>query len=63
MKIDFERILCPTDLSHESDEAMRYAIDLALAYEAKLFVCHCVGSSPPADESMAQRIKRLIARR
>ena len=45
MKIDFERILCPTDLSHESDEAMRYAIDLALAYEAKLFVCHCVGSS------------------
>jgi nucleotide-binding universal stress UspA family protein len=60
MKIDFERILCPTDLSPESDEALRYAIDLALAYEAKLFVCHCVGSSPPADESRVEQIKRQI---
>jgi nucleotide-binding universal stress UspA family protein len=60
MKIDFKRILCPTDLSPESDEALRYAIDLALAYEAKLIVCHCVGSSPPADESKAEQIKRLI---
>jgi universal stress protein family protein len=61
IRIDFKRILCPTDLSPESDEVLRYAIDLALAYEAKLFVCHCVGSSPPADESMSQRIKRLVA--
>ena len=60
VRIDFKRILCPTDLSPESDEVLRYAIDLALAYEAKLFVCHCVGSSPPADESRLERIKRLI---
>ena len=40
MWIDFKRILCPTDLSSESDEALRYAIDLALPYEAKLFICH-----------------------
>ena len=55
VRIDFKRILCPTDLSPESDEVLRYAIDLALAYEAKLFVCHCVGSSPPADESRLER--------
>ncbi len=60
MRIDFKRILCPTDLSPESDEVLRCAIDLALAYEAKLFVCHCVGSSPPADELRLERIKRLI---
>jgi len=60
VRIDFKRILCPTDLSPESDEVLRYAIDLALAYEAKLFVCHCVGSSPPADELRPERIIRLI---
>jgi len=60
VRIDFKRILCPTDLSPESDEVLRYAIDLALAYEAKLFICHCVGSSPPADELRLERIKRLI---
>jgi len=60
MRIDFERILCPTDLSPESDEVLRYEIDLAMAYEAKLFVCHCVGSSPPVDESRLELIKRLI---
>jgi hypothetical protein len=38
VRIDFKRILCPTDLSPESDEVLRYAIGLALVYEAKLFV-------------------------
>ena len=60
MKIDFKCILCPTDLSPESDEALRYAIDLALAYEAKLLVCHGVGSSPPAYEPLVEQIKRQI---
>ena len=36
-----KRILCPTDLSSESDEALRYALALARAYEAKLIVFHC----------------------
>ena len=47
VRIDFKRILCPTDLSPESDkmlryadEVLRYAIDLAVAYEAKLFLRH-----------------------
>ena len=39
--VKVERILCPTDLSSESDEALRYAVALARTYEAKLFLLHC----------------------
>lgn len=39
--IKVKRILCPTDLSTESDEALRYGVALARAYEAKLFLLHC----------------------
>ncbi len=39
MKI--ECILCPTDLSSESDEALRYAIALSRAYNAELILLHC----------------------
>ena len=39
--VKLERILCPTDLTPESDEALRYAVALARAYEAKLLLCHC----------------------
>src|SRR5207245_2366255 len=39
---NFDRIICPTDLSPESDEALRYAVALARAYNAKLFICHSV---------------------
>ena len=39
--IKMDRILCPTDLSRESDEALRYAIALARAYEAKLMLLYC----------------------
>ena len=36
-----ERILCPTDLTTESDEALRYATALARAYKAKLMLLYC----------------------
>lgn len=39
--IKIDRILCPTDLSSESDEALRYAVALATANEAKLFLLYC----------------------
>ena len=39
MKI--ECILCPTDLSPDSDEALRYAIALSRAYNAQLILLHC----------------------
>jgi nucleotide-binding universal stress UspA family protein len=60
MRIDVKRILYSTDLSPESGESLHYAIDLALAYEAKLFVCHCVEAPALADESGMGRIKGLF---
>lgn len=48
-----KRILCPTDLTAESDEALRYALALARAYEAKLIAFHCehTGGDPEPDQS------------
>ncbi|HEY8459323.1 MAG TPA: universal stress protein [Blastocatellia bacterium] len=60
MRIDVKRIFYPTDLSPESRGSLRYAIELALAYEAKLFVCHCVSATAAADESMMERIKGVF---
>jgi nucleotide-binding universal stress UspA family protein len=39
--IKIERILCPTDLSTESDEGLRYALGLACFYNAKLILLYC----------------------
>ena len=39
--VKIERILCPTDLSAESDGALRYAVALAQAYDAKLLLLYC----------------------
>jgi DNA-binding LytR/AlgR family response regulator len=39
--VKIERILCPTDLTPESGEALRYAVALARVYGAKLLLCHC----------------------
>lgn len=49
MKI--ECILCPTDLSSDSDEALRYAIALSRAYHAELILLHC----DPTAEGPATR--------
>jgi nucleotide-binding universal stress UspA family protein len=47
MKI--ECILCPTDLSPDSDEALRYAIALSRGYNAELILLHC----DPPDNGLA----------
>src|SRR5712692_6482001 len=47
MKI--ECILCPTDLSADSDEALRYVIALSRAYNAELILLHC----DSADDGLA----------
>jgi nucleotide-binding universal stress UspA family protein len=39
--INIQRIVCPMDLSSESDEALRYAVALARAYDANLLLLHC----------------------
>src|SRR5438128_824026 len=36
-----KRILCPIDLTATSDQALRHAMALARAYEAKLIVFYC----------------------
>jgi nucleotide-binding universal stress UspA family protein len=59
-RISFRRILCPTDLSSESDEAIRYAAALATAYEAKLVVCSSLESGKPAENSATTDTLRHI---
>lgn len=44
------RILCPTDLSSASDEALRYAVALTSAYGAKLFLLYCKEADSSANE-------------
>ena len=40
-RINFERILCPIGPKPDSEEALRYAIALAMAYQAELMVMQC----------------------
>ena len=40
-----ERILCPTDLTPDSKEALRYAAALAQAYDAQLTLLYCENDS------------------
>ncbi|HKE60032.1 MAG TPA: universal stress protein [Pyrinomonadaceae bacterium] len=59
-----ECILCPTDLSTESDEALRYAIGLARAYNAELMLLYCetgpVPVSPNAHEVAAEKVRQAL---
>jgi len=59
-RIILRRILCPIDLTPESDEALRYGIALAKAYDAELLVVHCVdGYSVGGLNQRAQLVKRI----
>lgn len=49
-----KRILCSTDLTFDSEEALLYALALARAFKAKLLVCHAVESEPLTDELRIQ---------
>jgi len=60
-----ECILCPTDLTADSDEALRYAIALSRAYSAELILLHCdvVGdelSHRGAHDQAAAAIKEAL---
>jgi len=61
-----ECILCPTDLSTESDEALRYAIGLARAYNAELMLLYCetgeVPVGPNAHEEAAEKVRQALIR-
>lgn len=56
----FERILCPTDLTTESDQALRYAIALAFAYKAKLMLLYCRKPGSIVEWSTGSSAARLF---
>jgi len=47
--LELKRIFCPVDLSHESAQALRYAIALSRTYGSELIVCHCVETNDKPD--------------
>ena len=59
-RIVFERILCPIDLTRESDESLRYGIALAKAYGAKLLVINCVDSYVVSGAREREHIRQLL---
>jgi nucleotide-binding universal stress UspA family protein len=64
--VNFQRILCPTDMSRESEEGLRYAVAIAHSYGAKLFVCHSDEGRQAAgaltDRIMREAIEEQVAR-
>lgn len=56
--IQIKRILCPTDLSPQSDAALQYAIALAQIYEAELLICHCVPPTLFVDDADRERYRK-----
>jgi nucleotide-binding universal stress UspA family protein/lysophospholipid acyltransferase (LPLAT)-like uncharacterized protein len=58
--IDIQRILYPTDLSSESDEALRYALALARAYDAKLILLYCKLPSSFAEWVKSSRAQQFF---
>ena len=57
--ITIQRILCPTDLTMESDEALRYAVALSSTYNAKLFILYCseTGTNRNGNGGNAQSVE------
>jgi len=60
--IKLTRILCPTDLSTESDEALRYAVALARAYDARLFLLHCSQKEALPEENDGRKFEAQMNR-
>ena len=48
MRVEFNTILCATDLSPASSRAIAYGISLAGEFQANLLICHCVDLPTPA---------------
>lgn len=61
--IKIKRILCPTDLSEDSDDAMLYAVALAKSYGAKLYPCYWADtlSHSHLTEGAREFVNRLFA--
>jgi nucleotide-binding universal stress UspA family protein len=57
--INIKRILCPTDLSPHSEDAIRYALALARAHEAELILLHCT-NDVDGERKLATSLLRYI---
>jgi len=57
--IDITRILCPTDLSFYSDNAVRYALALARTHDAELVLLHCT-DSPNGEQELLDSVLEYI---
>ena len=55
-----KRILCPIDLTPESEEALRYAVVLAERYDALLFVLHSIEKPTTPIEELMENVKDSI---
>ena len=63
--INIKRILCPTDLSPHSENAVRYALALARAHEAELIFFHCTPDGDGEEKlraSVAEHVGSSAAR-
>ncbi len=49
--INIKRILCPTDLSPDSGNAVRYALTLSRVHDAELILLHCT-NGPGTEEEL-----------
>jgi nucleotide-binding universal stress UspA family protein len=59
---NIERILCPTDLSLDSNQGLAYAVSLAQSYGARLYLCHCVEELPAGRQGQIEKqFKTLIS--
>lgn len=58
--LKINRILCPTDLTPESDEAVRYALALARAYKAKLILLYCRKPASVVEWANGSNAERLF---
>lgn len=57
--IHIKRILCPTDLSRYSGNAVRYALALARTHDAELIVLHCADSAI-TEEELRESVREYV---
>jgi universal stress protein E len=57
--IHIKRILCPTDLSPYSGNAVRYALALARSHDAELIVLHCT-DNPTGEDELKDSVREYI---
>lgn len=58
--IQIKTILCPTDLSTEADEALRYALAFAFAHDTKLILLYCRKPGSIVEWSTSTRAARVF---